>query len=86
MGFEGAVKLGYRQVIRDDPAMFDKLVALAYERGRASEIASAFEIDDIIDPADTRRVIVGALFDGSATAGGGGAGRRHPDRRTFGKL
>lgn len=32
-----------------------------YHRGKATNTASHFEIDDVIDPADTRRWIVGGL-------------------------
>ena len=33
------------------------MVARAYEIGKAVNVASHFEIDDVIDPADTRRWI-----------------------------
>ncbi|MHB8575632.1 MAG: acetyl-CoA carboxylase family protein, partial [Dehalococcoidia bacterium] len=67
MGLEGQVKLGR---IRDleavaDPAerkaLYDRLVAAAYERGSALNAAHVFEIEDVIDPADTRRWLVGGL-------------------------
>jgi len=67
MGLEGAVKLGFRReldAIADDAeraAAFDDMVAAAYEHGKALNAASHFEIDDVIDPADTRRWIVTAL-------------------------
>ena len=67
MGLEGAVKLGYRNELAaiEDPvertALFDKMVAQAYEHGKALNTASLFEIDDVIDPVDTRKWIVGAL-------------------------
>jgi acetyl-CoA carboxylase carboxyltransferase component len=69
MGLEGAVRLGFRRELEAiaDPAerqaAFDELVAAAYERGRALNAATVFEIDDVIDPADTRRWIVTALRD-----------------------
>ena len=68
MGLEGAVKLGMRRELEavDDPAERDRtyraMVAAAYERGSAISMASYFEIDDVIDPADTRRW-VRLLFD-----------------------
>jgi acetyl-CoA carboxylase carboxyltransferase component len=34
--------------------MFDKLVAEHMDRGRAINMASHLEIDDVIDPAETR--------------------------------
>ena len=67
MGLEGAVKLGYRKELaaEEDPAkrkaLFDEMVARMYEHGKALNTASYFEIDDVIDPADSRRWIVSAL-------------------------
>jgi acetyl-CoA carboxylase carboxyltransferase component len=67
MGLEGAVRLGFRRELDaiDDPAererAFDEMVAAAYEHGKAIESATYFEIDDVIDPADSRRWIVRAL-------------------------
>jgi acetyl-CoA carboxylase carboxyltransferase component len=67
MGLEGAVKLGYRRELEavDDPAarqaLFDEMVARMYEHGKAVSTASFFEIDDVIDPADSRRWIAAAL-------------------------
>ena len=63
MGLEGAVRLGYRKELAaiDDPdereAAFQRMVDAAYEHGKALNSASHFEIDDVIDPADTRRWI-----------------------------
>jgi acetyl-CoA carboxylase carboxyltransferase component len=37
------------------------MVARAYEHGKALNVASGFEIDDVIDPVDTRRRIVETL-------------------------
>ena len=67
MGLEGAVRLGYRRELEaaaDDTArqrVFDELVARAYEIGKGISVASYFEIDDVIDPADTRRCIAALL-------------------------
>jgi acetyl-CoA carboxylase carboxyltransferase component len=67
MGLEGAVKLGMRKELEAiaDPVerqkIFDQVVALAYERGKAPSMASVLEIDDVIDPADTRRVVAAAF-------------------------
>ena len=67
MGLEGAVKLGFRKELESvkDPAaretMFEQMVALAYERGKAINMAEHFELDAVIDPADTRRWIVTAI-------------------------
>ena len=63
MGLEGAVQLGYRKELDalEDPdarrARYDELVATYYERGKALSVAAVFEIDDVIDPADTRTVL-----------------------------
>jgi len=67
MGLEGAVKLGYRRELAaiDDPeermARYEEMVAAMYEQGKALNTATVFEIDDVIDPADTRRWIVEGL-------------------------
>ena len=67
MGLEGAVKLGYRNELAaiDDPAArmarYEEMVAAMYEQGKALNTATLFEIDDVIDPADTRRRIVEGL-------------------------
>ncbi|MEA2802349.1 MAG: hypothetical protein QOE49_2444 [Rhodospirillaceae bacterium] len=69
MGLEGAVKLGYRKELEAiaDPAerraLFDKMVAAAYARGKALSTATYFEVDEVIDPADSRRWIATALLD-----------------------
>jgi acetyl-CoA carboxylase carboxyltransferase component len=67
MGLEGAVKLGYRNELAAvaDPderrALFDEMVARMYEHGTAVSMASHFEIDGVVDPAETRRWILAAL-------------------------
>ena len=67
MGLEGAVRLGFRAELDAiaDPearrARYDELVATYYERGKALHVAGVFEIDDVIDPADTRAVLSRAL-------------------------
>jgi acetyl/propionyl-CoA carboxylase alpha subunit len=67
MGLEGAVKLGFRKELEavedltERKALFDKMVAQSYERGKAVNMASHFELDDVIDPAETRRYIMGVL-------------------------
>ena len=38
------------------------MVAAAYEHGKGINVAAQFEIDDVIDPADTRRWITTALL------------------------
>ena len=67
MNLEGSVKLGFRKELEaiDDPAQrkarFDEMVAEAYERGKALSAATLFEIDDVIDPADTRSWVIAGL-------------------------
>jgi acetyl/propionyl-CoA carboxylase alpha subunit/acetyl-CoA carboxylase carboxyltransferase component len=74
MGLEGAVRLGYRKELDAiaDPearrARYDELVAEQYTRGKALSTAAAFEIDDVIDPADTRAVLVDVLARSTAGA------------------
>ena len=66
MGLEGAVRLGMRrelEAIADAQAReraFEEMVAAAYERGRGVNMAAYGEIDDVIDPADSRRWIAHA--------------------------
>ncbi|HEY4331633.1 MAG TPA: carboxyl transferase domain-containing protein [Ilumatobacteraceae bacterium] len=61
MGLEGAVRLGYSKELAavGDPAerevLFHQMVDRMYEHGKALNTASHFEIDDVIDPAETRR-------------------------------
>lgn len=67
MGLEGAVRLGYADELAavEDPAerqaLFDQMVARAYEQGKALNTASYLEIDAVIDPADTRHWILQGL-------------------------
>ncbi len=68
MGLEGAVRLGFKKELdaESDPAkrkaLFERLVTRLYEAGKASEAASHLEIDAVIDPSDTRAVLVRALI------------------------
>jgi acetyl-CoA carboxylase carboxyltransferase component len=63
MGLEGAVRLGLRrelEAIADEAErqrVFDAAVKAAYDRGKGISMAEYGEIDDVIDPADTRRWI-----------------------------
>jgi acetyl-CoA carboxylase carboxyltransferase component len=67
MNLEGATRLRYRKELAaiDDAGArqtrFDELVARQYDHGTALSTATAFDIDDVIDPADTRNVLAGAL-------------------------
>ncbi len=68
MGLEGAVRLGMRRELDaiEDPEererVFQATVAAAYEHGKGLNMAAYGEIDDVIDPADSRRWIA-TLFD-----------------------
>jgi acetyl-CoA carboxylase carboxyltransferase component len=67
MGLEGAVRLGYRNELEAiaDPdereRTFQSMVDRMYEIGKAVNVASHFEIDDVIDPAESRRWISAIL-------------------------
>ncbi len=67
MGLEGAVKLGYRKELEaiEDPGQreqaYKNMVAMAYDMGKATNMAAQFEIDAVIDPADSRKWIMSAL-------------------------
>jgi acetyl/propionyl-CoA carboxylase alpha subunit/acetyl-CoA carboxylase carboxyltransferase component len=67
MGLEGAVKLGFRKELEAvaDPEqrrqLFEHMVARAYEHGKGLNMASHFEIDAVIDPAESRHWIATAM-------------------------
>ena len=67
MGLEGAVRLAMRkelEAIEDDGQREERvreLTARMYEHAKALNAAQVFEIDDVIDPAETRDVIAHTL-------------------------
>jgi acetyl-CoA carboxylase carboxyltransferase component len=67
MGLEGAVRLGFSKelaAIDDEQERNEleaKLIARAYEHGSALNMASHVEIDDVIDPAETRQRILSII-------------------------
>ena len=67
MGLEGAVKLGRRDELAaiEDPeermVKYEEMVAAMYAQGKAINTASLFELDNVIDPADTREWIMAGL-------------------------
>ena len=67
MGLEGQIKLGRRnelaaiENIQERKARYEKLVDEAYAWSRALNAGTVFEVDDVIDPADTRKWIVMGL-------------------------
>ena len=77
MNLEGAVRLTMRKELEaiEDPAAraqtLQAMVAVAYERGKAINMASLLEIDAVIDPAETRAWILRGLRSVPAPARGG---------------
>ncbi len=67
MGLEGYVRLGFRKEMEAiaDPVerekYFQDKVAQLYANGKAVSIASVLEIDEVIDPAETRNWIMAGL-------------------------
>jgi acetyl-CoA carboxylase carboxyltransferase component len=88
MGLEGAVRLGMRRELDaiEDPVArheaYEAMVAAAYDRGRGISMAAYFEIDDVIDPAQTRRWIA-TLFGDPASGWWDTAGKRRPNVDTW---
>ncbi len=67
MGLEGYVRLGFRKEMEaiadlvERETYYKNKVAELYANGKATSIASVFEIDNVIDPAETRRWIMAGL-------------------------
>ncbi|MDH3682267.1 MAG: carbamoyl-phosphate synthase large subunit [Acidimicrobiia bacterium] len=82
MGLEGFVKLGYRKELEaiEDPAervaVYEERVARLYDIGKAVNTGSYFEVDDVIDPAESREWIMMALR--SAPKSGPRTGKKRP--------
>lgn len=78
MGLEGAVELGFSKElaatnsIAERDALYEELVARMYEKGKAVSVATAFEIDAVIDPIETRSWLVRGRL---------AAGKRRKERR-----
>ena len=74
MGLEGAVRLALRkelEAIEDDDAREQRVrevTAAAQENAKAINAAQLFEIDDVIDPADTRALLASTLAAASLPA------------------
>ncbi|PJZ75379.1 acetyl-CoA carboxylase family protein [Leptospira neocaledonica] len=64
MGIEGEIRTGYQKELaevkdwKERQILFERLVAEAYERGKAINMASYLEIDAVIDPAESRKWIL----------------------------
>jgi acetyl-CoA carboxylase carboxyltransferase component len=75
MGLEGAVRLGARRELEAiaDPdereAKVQEMTAALHEHAKGLNAATLFELDDVIDPADTRRVLAATLAAAGATEG-----------------
>ena len=67
MGLEGAVRLGYKKELAAVPdetsreALFLQLLAIEITKGSAISMAEHFEIDAVIDPAETRTWLIHSL-------------------------
>jgi acetyl-CoA carboxylase carboxyltransferase component len=74
MGLEGAVRLGFRrelEAIADESEREQRvreMTAAAHEHAKALNAATLFELDDVIDPAESRRLIASTL-EASASTG-----------------
>lgn len=85
MGLEGAVRLGYRKELEavedlvEREALFQKMVAKSYKHGKAINTGAYLEIDEVIDPKDTRKWIVNGLLSNSADKDDGKSGRGFVD-------
>ncbi len=74
------IEYGQLAAVEDEvqcQALFDKLAAKMYEIGQASEAAAHLEIDGVIDPADTRKVVLKTINSASIS------NRSHRQRRNF---
>jgi acetyl-CoA carboxylase carboxyltransferase component len=71
MGLEGAVRLGMKRELEaiadseERERVFQATVAAAYEHGQGVNMAAYGEIDDVIDPADSRRWIATLFHEGA---------------------
>ncbi|HEX3693377.1 MAG TPA: carboxyl transferase domain-containing protein [Solirubrobacteraceae bacterium] len=87
MGLEGAVRLALRRELEQIPDEQERerrvgeLTAAAQQNARALNAASLFELDDVIDPADTRATIAATLA--AATAH---SARAHAPRPAAGRF
>jgi methylmalonyl-CoA carboxyltransferase 12S subunit len=81
MGLEGAVRLALRkelEAIEDEGEREQRvrdLTAAAEENAKALNAAALFEIDDVIDPAETRALIASTLAAAELSHPGRGSGR-----------
>ncbi|HET9162951.1 MAG TPA: carboxyl transferase domain-containing protein [Solirubrobacterales bacterium] len=75
MGLEGAVRLALRKELeaisdeREREQRVRELTAAAEENAKALNAATLFELDDVVDPAETRGLIASTLAAATAHAG-----------------
>jgi acetyl-CoA carboxylase carboxyltransferase component len=80
MGLEGAVKLGLRRELEAIPEEAERkrrireLTEVAEQNAKALNAATLFELDDVVDPAETRRLVSSTL----AAAASAGPISSHP--------
>jgi acetyl-CoA carboxylase carboxyltransferase component len=85
MGLEGAVRLALRKELEEiedadeREARVRELTVAAEENAKALNAAALFEIDDVIDPAETRGVIARTLRTAAGSAGSPDERRRPVD-------
>ena len=77
MGLEGAVRLGLRkelEAIEDEAEREERVQAVtaaAQENAKALNVAQLFELDDVVDPAETRGLIAATLEAAGPSPGSG---------------
>jgi len=87
MNLEGAVRLGQRRELdaiadpEERERVYQQMVERMYQWGKAVNTASHFEIDDVIDPADSRRWITSMLD--AAPDPASRAGKKRPNVDTW---
>lgn len=85
MGLEGAVRLGFRReldAIADEAereSKVEEMTALAHEHAKALNAATLFELDDVIDPAETRQLLTSTFAAATAHAPAPTPGHRFVD-------
>ena len=68
MGLEGAVKLGFSKEldatknVKEKQDLYEKLVGQAYQKGKALSAARYLEIDEVINPKDSRAWIMKGYY------------------------
>jgi acetyl-CoA carboxylase carboxyltransferase component len=84
MGLEGAVRLGFRRELEALADVSEReqrvrdLTAAAHDHAKALNAATLFELDDVIDPAESRNLI-GSTLASAAAAEPREGGRRFVD-------